>query len=105
MYTTEPAFNDISYIGGWTYMNAGSRGIILFRVSKDQIMAYDRHTPFNPGQACAIVSVLPNNVLAEDSCSGTQYSLYDGYPQNGPGELPLKQYRTEIYGNELRVYN
>ena len=105
MFTTEPAFNDISYVGGWTYISGGSKGIILFRAGQNEIKAYDRHTPFNPREACAIVSVLKNNVLAEDSCSGTTYSLYDGFPQEGPGELPLQQYRAEITGNELRVYN
>jgi len=105
VYTTDPVFIDLSVVGGWTYITGGSRGIILYRTSQNQFMAYDRHTPYQPNESCAVANVDDVNLVAIDPCSDTQYSLFDGSVVAGPGVLPLQQYQTSFDNDVLHIYN
>lgn len=105
IYTNDPAFNIISVPGGWTYVNGGSRGIIIFRVSNDQFNAYDRHCTYDSSNSCALVSVDVTNIVGLDDCCGSKFLLNDGSVTNGPASLPLKQYQTSFDGQVLRIFN
>ena len=59
--TNDPAYNSIAVPGGWIYINGGSRGIIIYRVSNDAFNAYDRHCTYDSGNSCALVSVDATN--------------------------------------------
>ena len=48
IYTNDPAFNVISVPGTWTYVNGGSKGIIIYRASNSEFKAYDRHCTYTP---------------------------------------------------------
>ena len=91
--------------GGWTYINGGSRGIIIYRASNDVFKAYDRHCTFDSSNSCALVSVEVNNITGFDDCCGSKFILTDGSVTQGPANLPLKQYQTSFDGNELRIFN
>ncbi|NQX98665.1 MAG: hypothetical protein HRT73_12420, partial [Flavobacteriales bacterium] len=43
IHTNDPAFNTISVPGTWMYVNGGSRGLIIYRISNEEFKAYDRH--------------------------------------------------------------
>jgi nitrite reductase/ring-hydroxylating ferredoxin subunit len=105
IYTNDPAFNVISVPGTWTYVNGGSRGIIIYRVSNNEFKAYDRHCTYDSGNSCALVSVEATNITAIDNCCGSQFLLTDGSVIKNPASLPLKQYQTSFDGAVLRVYN
>ncbi|PCJ28795.1 MAG: hypothetical protein COA97_00185 [Flavobacteriales bacterium] len=105
IYTNDPAFNVISVPGGWTYVNGGSRGIIIYRVSNDQFNAYDRHCTYDSNNSCALVSVDASNIIGLDDCCGSKFLLTDGSVTNGPANLPLKQYQTSFDGQVLRIFN
>ncbi len=105
IYTTDPAFIDLSVIGGWTYATGGSRGLIIYRSGQNQFMAYDRHTPVQPNESCAVAYVDDVNLVAVDPCTETQYSLFDGTVVGGTGALPLQQYQTSFDNNVLHIYN
>ena len=70
----EPANFELTTIGGWRYVSGGSKGIILYR-GQDRYYAYDRHTPLNSADLCAIVSVDSTNFFAIDGCSGSRFLL------------------------------
>ncbi len=105
IYTNDPAFNVISVPGTWTYINGGSRGIIIYRASNNEFKAYDRHCTYDSGNSCALVSVDATNITATDDCCGSQFLLTDGSVIKNPASLPLKQYQTSFDGAVLRVYN
>jgi nitrite reductase/ring-hydroxylating ferredoxin subunit len=105
IYINNPAYNVIAAPGGWTYINGGSRGIIIYRVSNDEFNAYDRHCTFDSSNSCALVSVDATNINGLDDCCGSKFLLPDGSVTNGPANLPLKQYQTSFDGQVLRIFN
>ncbi len=105
IYTNDPAFNVISVPGTWTYINGGSKGIIIYRVSNNEFKAYDRHCTYDVNNSCSLVSVEASNISATDDCCGSQFLLTDGSVIKNPASLPLKQYQTSFDGAVLRIYN
>jgi nitrite reductase/ring-hydroxylating ferredoxin subunit len=105
IYTTDPQFNDLNAVGGWIYLTGGSRGIVVYRFSMDEFMAYDRHCTYTPKESCALISVDQSGVIAKDDCCGSQFLLTDGTVLEGPASRPLKQYGTYFNGNLLRIFN
>jgi nitrite reductase/ring-hydroxylating ferredoxin subunit len=103
--TTDPSYNDLNAVGGWIYLTGGSRGIIIYRYSIDEFMAYDRHCTYEPTESCAVVEVDLSGIIAEDLCCGSQFLLTDGSVIDGPASVPLKFYQTTFDGNNLYVYN
>lgn len=102
-----PSYNALIGVGGWAYVVGGSRGIIVYRRSIEEFIAFDRHSPEDPDAACAHpLYPEPDNFLTlKDSCSGAKFSLYDGSPING-SEFGLRQYQTSYNGSNLvRIYN
>lgn len=100
-----PQYNTLNGIGGWAYVNEGSRGLIVFRSDLNTFMAYDRHSTYKPERTCAIVFVDNNNITATDTCSGSVFQLIDGTPIDGPATIGLQQYRTSFDGNIIRIWN
>lgn len=102
-----PSYNTLSGVGGWTYVNGGSRGIIVYRRAIDEFVAYDRHSPADPEGTC-FLPLFPdsdNFLQLKDTCNNAKFSLYDGSPVANC-QFGLRQYRTVFNGsNSLRIYN
>ena len=105
IYTNDPAFNVISVPGTWTYVNGGSKGIIIYRAANSEFKAFDRHCTYQPDNSCSLVSVEASNISAKDDCCGSQFLLTDGTVIKNPASLPLKQYQTSYDGAVLRIFN
>ena len=105
IHINDPAYNVIAVPGGWTYVNGGSRGIIIYRISNNEFKAYDRHCTYDSSNSCALVSVDVTNITALDDCCGSKFLLTDGSVTKAPANLPLKQYQTSFDGQVLRIFN
>ena len=105
IHVNDPAYNMLTVSGGWTYINGGSRGIIIYRVSNSEFNAYERHCPYDATNSCALVSVDVSNIIGLDDCCGSKFLLTDGSVTKGPANLPLKQYNTSFDGQVLRIFN
>jgi len=105
IYTSNPSFNTISVPGTWMYINGGSKGIIIYRISNEEFKAYDRHCTFEPNNNCILVSVDDTNITGVDDCCGSTFILTDGSVTKGPATVPLKQYQTSFDGAVLRIFN
>lgn len=105
IHLNNPSYNSISVPGGWIYINGGSRGIIIYRISNNEFKAYDRHCTFDSSNSCALVSVDVSNITTLDDCCGSKFLLTDGSVTKGPANLPLKQYNTSFDGSVLRIFN
>ena len=105
VYTTDPAFFNISAVGGWEYINGGSKGILIYRSSNDEFMAYDRHCPYKPEESCSRVFVDSSNIFAVDTCCGSQFVITTGEVTDGPSVESLKQYNTSFDGTVLTITN
>ncbi len=102
-----PSYNALIGVGTWAYVNGGSRGIIIYRRSIDEFVAFDRHSPVDPDALCpeSLYPDTDNFLTLIDSCSTARYSLYDGSPIQD-SEFGLRQYQTSYNGTNLvRIYN
>jgi len=104
---TLPSYSALTGVGGWAYVAGGSKGIIVYRRSIDEFVAFDRQSPADPQATCKkpLTPDSSNFLQLNDSCSGARFSLYDGSPISG-SDYGLRQYQT-VYGgsNLLRIYN
>jgi Rieske Fe-S protein len=105
LYTSDPAFINLNAVGGWVYINGGVRGILIYRKSISDFIAYDRNCTYQSSEACATVHVDASNIIATDTCCHSQFSIVDGSVLTGPAGLPLKTYNTTFDGNMLHIYN
>ena len=102
-----PSYNALISVGTWAYVNGGSRGVIVYRRSIDEFVAFDRHSPVDPDALCPepLYPDAANFLTLIDSCSTARYSLYDGSPIQD-SEFGLRQYQTSYNGTNLvRIYN
>lgn len=105
IYTTNPSFFSLNAVGGWVYVTGGVRGIVVYRKSMSEFMAYDRNCTYNSSDPCATVVVDPSNVIMKDTCCHSCFSIYDGSVTQNPAVLPLKTYATTFDGSVLHIYN
>jgi nitrite reductase/ring-hydroxylating ferredoxin subunit len=105
--TTTTQYLGLNNIGGYVYVSGGVRGIIIYRQSSDEFMAYERDCPYYPNNTCAQVQVDKSGVIAIDSCCGSKFLLYDGSIVKGPATIVLKQYETSFDSSTgiLHVFN
>ena len=97
-------YQSLNLIGGFAYLNAGVRGIIIYRQSLNQFIAIERNCTFQPLSECADVSVDNSSLFLIDSCCNSTFD-YNGFPTGGPATLPLRQYRTILNENLLTITN
>lgn len=104
---TLPTYDDLLGVGGYAYVNAGSRGVIVYRRGIEDFVAFDRHSPADVNGNCnqPLTPDANNFLVLNDTCNNAQFSLFDGSPVEG-SEFGLRQYATAWGGgNTLRIYN
>lgn len=103
-----PLYSDLNGVGGWTYIDGyGSRGLIVYRKSIDEFVAFDRHSPADTNGSCfnPLYPSADNFLVLVDSCNNATFSLYDGSPISNLS-IGLRQYQTLYDGfNLLRIRN
>lgn len=104
-----PLYINLQGVGGWAYVSGiGSKGVVVYRQSQQNFVAFDRHSPAKGSMDCVTgLEVDTNNFLIlNDPCSNAQFSLYDGSIISGDTDWGLRSYITEYNGSEiLRIYN
>lgn len=104
IYTSSPTFVNLNAVGGWVYVNGGVRGILVYRKTSSDFMAYDRNCTYQSSNPCATIHVDASNIIAKDTCCNSEFSMYDGSVLQTPASLPLKAYNTTFDGNVLHIY-
>lgn len=101
-----PGYTSLTAVGGWVYVTGGNKGIVVYRKSNTEFMAYDRTCTYDPSASCARIIVDSSGLQAADTCCNSKFLLTDGNIINGPATVPLKQYNTYFDGSQnLRVYS
>src|SRR3954470_4965228 len=75
IYTSNPSFINLNPVGGWVYITGGVRGIIVYRKSSSEFIAYDRNCTYHSNDVCATVVVDNTNIIATDTCCHSKFSL------------------------------
>lgn len=94
IYINLPSYSNLQNVGGFAYVNGGSKGIVVYRKSIDEFVAFDRHSPADDGNCEKPLEVDSTNYLQlNDLCTQARFSLLDGSPTSG-SEFGLRQYQT-----------
>jgi nitrite reductase/ring-hydroxylating ferredoxin subunit len=99
-----PLYNDLNYAGNAvliTQGSAGINGIILFNAG-GSFLAWEATCPNQVPTTCSTLDF--SEPIATCPCDDVEYSLYTGQP-NADLRYGLVQYRTEVNGNVVRIYN
>lgn len=125
IYPNSIQYQELNYTSGWIYLTSEvestSRGIIVYRQSDSEFLAYDRLPPNEPdactdshGNTTRLVVDFP---FVVDHCNNAYYNILNGqiivsepdmipnFPTTGVTIYPLIQYHTQFDGNKLTVYN
>ncbi|MCU0369933.1 MAG: hypothetical protein MUC31_00825 [Bacteroidales bacterium] len=111
-------YQELNVTGGWLYLSEidgaepPSRGIIVYRLSVDQFMAYERTPPFKPDSCCNETKTVCTRLLVDnyypfvmDTCTMSKFLILDGSPVSGPASMTLSTYVTEYYGGLLYIHD
>lgn len=102
---TNQDYLPLQQVNGYVELeDVGVRGIILYRESMNNILAFERNCTFEPRSECATVIVNESGLFMEDTCCGSHFDFM-GFPAQGPARVPLVQYSTTISNNFLYVRN
>jgi hypothetical protein len=106
IYVNDQSNIALQVVDGWKYFEGGNRGVVVYRKSQNEFVAYERTCPYLPEESNSIVAVdTTNNVILKDESCTSQFLLSDGSPISGPAVIPLKQFRCIYDGTVLRVTN
>ena len=102
-----PVFDNLSYAGGSMYWpNGGIRGLLLYNLNGNTIMAWEASCPNHELKSC---STLQTDALvsptASCSCEDYQYSLATGQPLTEGATYSLLFYKVQKSGTVVRIYN
>lgn len=101
--TSLPSYSNLQFPSNpilITNAGAGIKGIIVMKVGTDDYRAFEASCPNQYPTDCTLLTI--NGINAKCPCDNVEYSLYTGI---GAGQYPLKAYKIEILGANLRVYN
>lgn len=102
-----PEYNTLINPGGWLYLTGGSRGVIVYRVSNDEFVAFDRHCTYNVPERCRVSMEDTDVTLKDEDCCGSVFDLFTGGVLEGPAQRGLQSFRTFYSSgtNTLRIFN
>ena len=119
-------YYDLNIVSGWMYLTSDlestSRGIIVYRLSQDEFLAYDRLPPNEPNACCDpqgnCTRLVVDFPYVVDHCNNAFYNILNGelimdeqhgmlplFPTDSAPVFPLIQYHTSYNGSELHIYN
>lgn len=98
-----PTYSRLQLVGEYAYIEAGYRGIVLYRSGLDRFQAYDRACTYAPSQICHRVSVVDSLMTLQCACCDSRFSLLDGNAVRGPAAWPLRTYRVDFDETTGRV--
>ncbi len=107
-----PLYPSLNTVGGFAMLTANypSRGVIVYRLSSSQFLAYERTCPHDADaccnqDTCTRLVVESSGLEVIDPCCGSKFLIIDGSVASGPSNYPLKQYAADYDGDILHIYN
>lgn len=96
---------ELNHIGGNVTVTGGYKGIIIYRKTENEFMAFERACAYDPVADSSQVRVEVSGITCYCPKCKSKYILLDGSPYEGPSRWALKQYRTSYDGTYLYISN
>ncbi|MCC5919953.1 MAG: hypothetical protein LAT68_03760 [Cyclobacteriaceae bacterium] len=104
--TNLPYINDLSTIGGYSYIDAGVNGLILYRASQSSYIAFDRTCTHLSFDERSVIDVeVPRQFMRCQNPDCESTFDFRGDPLGGPAGWPMLQYPTSRDGNFLFIFS
>ena len=102
-----PSYSPLQSVGGYAFVNGGVKGIVVYRRSVDEFVAFDRMSTADGGFECVPLEIDTDNFLfLNDACSNAVYSMIDGTIVSGDAKYALRSYQVNFDGYSLlSIYN
>ncbi len=98
--TDLPSYSNLKYVSNAVYyQNAGVRGIYIFN-NGSGFNAFDAACPNQQLSNCSTMTLNGINLICP--CDSENYNLFTG---QSTLQYPLKQYRVQVNGPVIHVYN
>lgn len=95
-----PQYSNLKFTSNAVFITGkGIRGVVVFN-SGSGYNAFDAACPNQALASCSTMTLKGINLVCP--CDNEEYSLFSG---QGKLQYPLKQYRVQVNGDVLRVYN
>ena len=104
VYLNLPENTDLLVPGGWVYHKGGISGLIIYHVSQNNYLAYERAAPHLEPQACSRMFV-ENGTYMVCPCDESKFSILNGGPLTDGIKYAARQYRVIVNGNSLIITN
>jgi len=108
-----PLHFHLNNMGTFAYFAGGHKGVLLIHNFDDQFYAFERTCTHQPDLSCSRVEV--DSLLLDIRCGSyedgqwteccTSRFFFNGQVEQGPAQLPLKQFSTAKNGSILTVRN
>jgi len=95
----------LNTVDGSEYLTGGYKGILVFRKSVNEFVAFERACPYDWQNTNARILIDTSGITAYCPVCKSKYILLDGTPYKGVSRYPLKQYQTYYDGNTLTISN
>jgi nitrite reductase/ring-hydroxylating ferredoxin subunit len=96
---------NLNVVNGWETVVGGYNGILVFRKSINEFVAFERACPYDPLKTGAQIRVENSGITCYCPVCGSKFIMVDGTPYAGPSHYPLKQYTTVFDGAMLYISN
>ncbi len=103
--TSLPLYAPLEFAGNAIVVNqegVGIRGLVVFNTGSS-IEAYDMACPNQFLDGCSTMQLV--GVELECPCDNERYNIYTGLPVNPDLRWPLRRYRVERSGSNIRIFN
>lgn len=107
-FTLDPnstQYLNLNVVNGTETVYGGYKGILIYRKSLTEFMAFERACPNDPTENNAQVKVEKSGITCACPVCGSKFILTDGTPYEGPSHYALKQYTAVYDGALLHVFN
>jgi hypothetical protein len=92
-------------VGSSLLKDGGYAGLIIYRMSEDEFVVFERLCTYYPNDTAAVV-LDKSQVIATCPTCGSNFILTDGSKcNNGPALLALKQYQCYYSNHRLTIVN
>ena len=89
-------YNELSAVGGWVYVTGGYKGILIYRLSMEDFLAFERSCTYKPLDPCERITMESSGLSMIDSCCGSRFLILDGTCDGARGVLELKSKGTPV---------
>ena len=98
-----PLYQNLQFDSSSAFVeNQGIKGIIVFRISENNILAWDAACPHLAPSECTAMNLVGVEITCP--CDNSKFSILNGGPLSGT-PFSMKQYRAVKNGNSITITN